>query len=855
MKKYIVFPVLAAALLATSCTKTENFSGDASEAAKGEKCTLYVQGNEWTADSDSRSSFNPASGISLSGTELIGLFYKEDGKMVGSSGNYAVKAEPAGAGVYTFTNPGADAASPWYSLMPYTHNGIRSTPSASPTSTQFRIGPTQYPGDNTFDPMADVLAGKPFTTSDGTGTITAFKRLTAPVRIDITGLEDGEKIYAATLKFSGNATTYTNTLVGQLNPTISDSYADTKVTNVTSTTVGRALSVIYGNGLPKNGSSWPMWITLNPITLEAGTTLTLEVTTANKTYTRTITLDGAKELVIDKINTLGVNMKGEGFSSAETLLQDFTKQAVGSGTLNLTASDGSAVSWTAAGTSQWTAASDDGGSMHPNALKMPKASKLTIPTISGKKILKLRLFLHPCSSISTTLATIALKDGSNTLSTVANAALITKGSDTGGYYNGGIIDIDLPAGYDSMSGLTLEIGGNVVVASAITMWTANLSYDPNDLYSVFTSGADLKIGHLTFNNATHTATKIKIYQSTTAELKQAVLDYNVVFLDYDSADATEDKITMEGSIAVSKTGTATGHAIIGRYVNHQPLIDFGEKYYFYQQTDELAVKNVSLKFPNYGFWASAMESALGTSVEDCTIAITATNKYLFYDSKDSGTIGFREVHVKNCVIGAASTGYVLFGLSNRTTTGDEHTALEILDFENNVIYYTGTGTSGAKQIFLNPKDKVSSNYISCPNVKINFSHNSVYNYTSFWVGVKNPKQINLDYNVGQSSLTANCYMLSINESGFGALDPGTSTDTYNHLFNSNTENTFSFTDMTAAVRPYFTRKTLTQAKANSGDASPFSSINTTTGYLPINTSVVANGSGATYTDKLWRTWE
>ena len=55
MKKYIVFPVLAAALLATSCTKTEIFSGDASEAAKGEKCTLYVQGNEWTADSDSRS--------------------------------------------------------------------------------------------------------------------------------------------------------------------------------------------------------------------------------------------------------------------------------------------------------------------------------------------------------------------------------------------------------------------------------------------------------------------------------------------------------------------------------------------------------------------------------------------------------------------------------------------------------------------------------------------------------------------------------------------------------------------------------------------------------------------------------
>ena len=853
MKKYFYLPVLAVALLATSCNKEETLGGNGPAApAKGETCTLYVQNGAWD---DARSSFDPSSGISLSGSELIGLFYKEGGKMVGSSINYSIKAEPAGAGVYSFTNPGADAASPWYALMPYTYNGTRSTPSSNPTSVQFRVGPIQYPGANTFDPMADVLAGKPFTTSGNTGTITAFKRLVAPVRIDITGLGDSDKIYAATLKFSGEATTYTNTLVGQLNPAIADTYADTKVTSMTTSTAGRALSVIYGDGLPKSGSSWPVWITLNPITLAAGTTLTLEVTTADKTYTRTITLSGDKELVNDKINTLGVNIKGEGYSSAETVLQDFTKQTVGAGTLNLTASDGTPVSWTATGSGQWTAAAEDGGSLHPNAFKMPKNSKLTIPTISGKKIIKFRLFLHPCASISATLATIAIKDGSTTLSTVANATLITKDTEKGGYYNGGIIDIDLPGGYDDLSGLTLDVAGNTVVASAATMWTADLSYDPNDLYSIFASGADLKIGHLTFNNATHTATKIKIYESTTADLKKAVTDYNIVFLDYDAADAKEDKITMEGSIPVAQTGAATGHAIVGRYVNHQPLIDFGSTYYFYQQTDELAVKNVSLKFGNSGFWTSAMTTALGVSVEDCTLQETATNKYFFYDSKDSGTIGFREVHVKNCVIGTASTGYALFGLSNRTTTDDQFTALETLDFENNVIYYTGTGTSAAKLFFLNPKDKGSSNYISCPNVKINFGHNSVYGFTGYWIGVKNPAQINMDYNAAESSLTASCYMLSINEAGYGNLKVETSTAQYNHLFNSNADNSSAYTDMTSAVRTYFTRKTLTSAKASAGAVSPFTSINTETGYLPINTSVVTTGSGASYSTKQWKTWE
>ena len=177
-----------------------------------------------------------------------------------------------------------------------------------------------------------------------------------------------------------------------------------------------------------------------------------------------------------------------------------------------------------------------------------------------------------------------------------------------------------------------------------------------------------------------------------------------------------------------------------------------------------------------------------------------------------------------------------------------------------MIYYTGEGASAAKQIFLNPTDKVQSTtdnkkYISCPNVKVSFKNNSIYNFKSFWIGVKNPKQINLEHNVADAELSGNCYMVSINESGYGAMSTETCTAKYNYLRNSLSTNDYAYTDMTTTVRAYFTRASLTQAKAKNSDPSPFLSVNTTTGYLPVNTTVVTTGAGATYTTKLWKTWE
>ena len=37
-------------------------------------------------------------------------------------------------------------------------------------------------------------------------------------------------------------------------------------------------------------------------------------------------------------------------------------------------------------------------------------------------------------------------------------------------------------------------------------------------------------------------------------------------------------------------------------------------------------------------------------------------------------------------------------------------------------------------------------------------------------------------------------------------------------------------------------------------ATPFTSVDTATGYFPVNTTVVTNGAGASYDTKLWKSW-
>ncbi|MBO4341041.1 MAG: hypothetical protein J5835_06390, partial [Bacteroidales bacterium] len=392
MKKTFLYTALAVAGIFASCN-TEQLDPNSPLSPSGRTVTFTVKDAAWTGD-DSKTTFTPGAEantgrIHLVGNELISLYYKTDDTHF--DGN--IKASPtATPGEYSFTIPeAADGITHWYGLMPYSSlvNGFNS----QKTSVNLRLGPVQFPEANSFDPHCDFLAAKPFDVAGvagaETGEIASFKRLFAPLCLRVSGLEAGDKIYTATLSLS-QAPGANNALTGVGFLHMDDSYAGVTI-EIGVGAAGNAVSAEYATGLEAVDDSWPVWLMVNPITIASGSDVTLSVSTANKTYTRTVNLAKSIEIGTDQLNLLRFNIKGAGYTELESVTQDFTAQTL-TGTQTLTASDGSSLSWVSSITKTFSSASDnDSGITGAMYAHQP----FTFPTIPGKNIVGARIFCHP----------------------------------------------------------------------------------------------------------------------------------------------------------------------------------------------------------------------------------------------------------------------------------------------------------------------------------------------------------------------------------------------------------------------------------------------------------------------------
>jgi hypothetical protein len=149
-------------------------------------------------------------------------------------------------------------------------------------------------------------------------------------------------------------------------------------------------------------------------------------------------------------------------------------------------------------------------------------------------------------------------------------------------------------------------------------------------------------------------------------------------------------------------------------------------------------------------------------------------------------------------------------------------------------------------------------YVESPYLKINFSHNTVYNRIGDCIVVRNPIQANLDYNALKADTreVRNVYIVSFGGGGTGSLSPDTSTLSYNWTLNTSATAGKGIGDVVSTYQSVFTRTGSLWRKTKDGAADIFqNTANPSIGYLPIDPTVVTNGAGATYSTKLWRTWE
>lgn len=484
MKKTVTSTVIATAIAAaamTSCQK-ENVSAPVSS---GELCTIHI------AENATRSAYDPATNkITLDHQELMGLFYLNasiDNAEYQYAGqpdtnsqnktNYlsAVKANPAAPynGSYIFTKPDK-ATNNWVGIIPYSKGLVQAN--SSYTSIYCRLAPNQFPDGNSFDPHCDYLVSKPFAVEDGKGTITEFKRLFTPFRLNITGLNADDKISAVTFKINTTpAQAHRATLTGTFYvKAYAESYSGQIINSVEKSSMSNGVSAIYDTPLSKDADGkWPVWFIVNPTTIPAGTGITVTVTTADKTYTRTVTTTSENIITADKMNIMDFSM-AEGKRDAtytETIMQSFLDQNLKNNkTITLASNNGGTLEWTFTGKNILynSEKSDNESGLH-NALRLTNAS-VTIPDIKGKNITKLRVYSHPIlNNKPATGKLILCKDESELASipfSIYASAVDAEGELT---TNGGYVDFTLPTKEPTLSGMTLKGSSDMNVISAIVM--------------------------------------------------------------------------------------------------------------------------------------------------------------------------------------------------------------------------------------------------------------------------------------------------------------------------------------------------------------------------------------------------
>ena len=791
--------------------------------------TMLAEGNLWTGDADTKSTYDPEVGISMTGNEPMDIFYGNPANAENASNTnpYMKRVETSatsngeGSFSYSFGHNHIDGADvyDYVVITPYLSNAVAALNGAG-TALRFELSPVQMPGQNSYDYNYDILygQGQSAVAIDTELEVRAFKRITAPVRFELYdqggALEEGEKIYAVTAAFGHSVSDAE--VAGRLFLNMAYAYEDCKVNDAEP--AGNAATAIYKEGLQKLGDSYPVWFMLNPASLEAGAQLTVAVTTDRRTFVKSINITSPLTLYTDYFNVIKMNLSDAAADAVPSMYFDFTSvtsDLISSG--SVPASDGNLYSWTFAGCSAYTDAS---GTL-PTALRMNASSNasIIIPEIDGYKITGIRLYANPSNIDSGTF--IALNGGEPKNFGSYDAAGVAA--------TGGVLEISVPE-EEQGSALTLKVSGSNALISGIALDLAEDSsseqpeIDENDWYSQYVNGSAITINGKQYSQDTHgEAILINIEDLTISDLNQA----GIIFID-NSGTAEPKSLTANRFTAIQ--GHPEGNVIIGRYRDSQPELKFVNGEGVSQQLSlerNVVLKNIGISTDAASvFQNGRAESAVGLTLEDCTLSLNSTvATAVILDNNAS--YSYADVTVNNCVVEINSENTELpavFAFSKSSGFGSTDFAMT-----NSVVY----SDKSMRAYVINMKGSDSAADYSGLNVSLNgntfyniyTSNGLIYGYLFSILEVRN----NLVYDAQTGRPLVYCISQCDDADISG-----------NYLYaNWTADHALSVISTPADSNTNYT-------------GSPFTGeIDAASGYFPIDQSIVTNGAGADYNTKYW----
>ena len=484
-ERIIPFALLISAAL-VSCQK-ENINSP-TEPEKSIQKTITIADTPWTGDAETRSFFEEGVGVHLNKLENMSVYYwkhidnattapTEQSPLYTLLTNDDKKnitgATAKTAGTWIFSHPvieGADSYNYFFVIPHASTNALN----GKKTGHSFRLASVQsheilnkFNGCESsplsFDPMLDCHIGQ---AQYGVGIATGmsdihFKRIFTPLKLIITDSQnalEGAPVYTVTLK-SNAVATQAQTLTGICYFKHSDKFEDAKLSSIDKESVGNGVSTIYQKPIAKDGDFYTTWFIVNPTKLPAGD-LTVSVTTATKTITRTVSSQGL-EIKDGTINKLTFDISGTEYSVYSVEQSDYYNFNLDD-VKNLPTLKGSNFGKTPWTHTQCGLLKDVGNSKYNNALKISKGSVLTYNAIEGKKLSRVRFYGHPRAQTKQNTATIVVKSGENEIGTIS-----MRYGEFG--KNGGYGEIIIPDEY-SASNLTFNFKDKEAAISVATLF-------------------------------------------------------------------------------------------------------------------------------------------------------------------------------------------------------------------------------------------------------------------------------------------------------------------------------------------------------------------------------------------------
>lgn len=481
-ERIIPFALLISATL-VSCRK-ENINSPTEPENLIHK-TITIADTPWTSDAETKSFYEEGVGVHLNKLENMSVYYwkhidnattaptEQNILYTLSVGKNITGATAQTAGTWTFSHPAIEEADRYnyFFVIPHASMNVLN---GNRTGHSFRLASVQSPeilnkfngcesSPLSFDPMMDCHIGQ---AQYGVPIATEmpdihFKRVFTPLKLTITDSQnilEGAPVYTVTLKSNAGAT-QKQTLTGIAYFDHSNVFDEAKVSSFGGETVGNGVSTIYQKPIAKDGDFYTTWFIVNPTKLPAGD-LTVSVTTATKTITRTVSSQGL-EIKDGTINKLTFDISGTEYSVYSVEQSDYYNFNLDD-VKNLPTLKGSNFGKTPWTHTQCGLLKDVGNSKYNNALKISKGSVLTYNAIEGKKLSRVRFYGHPRAQTKQNTATIVVKSGDNEIGTISmRYGEFSK--------NGGYSEIVIPNEY-SASNLTFNFKDKEAAISAATLF-------------------------------------------------------------------------------------------------------------------------------------------------------------------------------------------------------------------------------------------------------------------------------------------------------------------------------------------------------------------------------------------------